>query len=463
LHQQTMSLPAINPASLTKYAKAVIKCDLSALSKTQQQALLKLRQAATLMDEIFMVQCTGQSLQQWRQSIKSAYQQNDNANNPNFLDGVSESDYLLFVTINMGPWDRLSDDVHEQKENPKPKGVAFYPTDLTVDEFTKWTDSVNAADSVNSVNAKGFFTSIVRDPKTRALSAVPFNAAYKEWLSPAAILLNDAADLLTNESMQTFLRARAKAFASNEYAQSDVAWLHIDKESQLDVTIGPYEVYEDELMNQKAAFEAFVCLTDAAGSANIQLFADKLQELEDNLPCADKFKNQNVVQGKPIVVVDEIAIGGDRGGPQTAAFNLPNDESVTSEHGNKLVILRNIQRAKFEKVLEPIANNVMADTQRELVTFDAFFNHILCHEMCHSLGPHVLEGAEATPRRRRLRRARCARRWVFCTAGSRRPRRISRGCTLCSFSSNRGCLRVRRARRCWPRFWLRVSDRFGSD
>jgi len=191
--------------------------------------------------------------------------------------------------------------------------------------------------------------------------------------------------------MKTFLRARAAAFSSNSYAASDIAWLHIDKESQLDVTIGPYEVYEDELMSQKAAFEAFICLTDAKGSANIQLFADKLQELEDHLPCADKFKNPNVVQGKPIVVVDEIAIGGDRGGPQCAAFNLPNDEAVTSSHGNKLVILRNIQRAKFEKVLEPIADTVMADAQRELVTFDAFFNHILCHEMCHSLGPHVLE------------------------------------------------------------------------
>ena len=202
--------------------------------------------------------------------------------------------------------------------------------------------------------------------------------------------MKEASDLVENESLKKYLLSRSQAFLSNDYIESDINWLNIDKESLIDVTIGPYEVYEDELLNQKAAFESFICLIDKKGSSSIQLFADKLQELENNLPCDDIYKNKNVVQGKPIVVVDEIAIGGDRGGPQTAAFNLPNDERVTSKHGNKLVILRNIQKAKFDNVLSPISDIVIDPKQREMVTFEAFFNHILCHEMCHSLGPHEL-------------------------------------------------------------------------
>ena len=229
---------------------------------------------------------------QWRETVSAQYK--ENAQKANYLGGVSEADYMRFLTVNMGPWDRLSDGVHEQKENAKPKGVHFYPRDLSVDELQAWVAGLK--DEAAQAQAKGFFSVIARDADTRALSSVPFSEAYKEWLSPAAELLKDAADLMENESMRTFLRARAAAFASNEYAQSDIEWLRIDKASKIDVTIGPYEVYEDELMNQKAAFEAFVCLTDAVGSANIQLFADKLQELEDHLPCDDKFKNKNVVQ-----------------------------------------------------------------------------------------------------------------------------------------------------------------------
>ena len=323
------------------------------------------------------------------------------------MNGISKDDYLRHLTINMGPWDRLSESSHEEKENPKPKGVNYYPADMTEDEFNKYVDSLKTDDEKSA--AKDFFTIIVRDDKS--LKCIPYNEAYRKWLAPASNLLKEAAELIENESLKKYLSSRAAAFLSNSYIESDINWLNIDKDSVIDVTIGPYETYEDELLGIKASFESFVCLTDKDGSAAIQLFADKLQDLENNLPCDDMYKNKNIVQGKPIVVVDEIAIGGDRGGPQCAAFNLPNDERVTSMHGNKLVILRNIQQAKFENVLIPISEIVIDPTQRKLVTFEAFFNHILCHEvcrmclhkihlidgyvlliqMCHSLGPHELD------------------------------------------------------------------------
>eukprot|EP01083_Nonionella_stella_P085169 236026_1 len=381
-----MALPTINPSSLTKYAKAVLKCDLSKFNKNQQQALLKLREASVLMDEIFVYQCTGKSLSDWTQFVESEYKKNEKNND--FMDGISKDDYLRYLTINMGPWDRLNDEVHEQKENPKLKGVNFYPRDMTKDEFQKWVDSFKSEDETAA--AKSFFTMIVRDEESKSLQYVPYNEAYKQWLEPAAQLVQEAADLVENESLKEYLSSRSKAFLSNTYQVSDINWLNIEA-SDIDVTIGPYETYEDELLGLKAAFESFICVTDRDGSAAIQLFADKLQDLENNLPCDDIYKNKEIVQGKPIVVVDEIAIGGDRGGAQTAAFNLPNDEKVTTEHGNKLVILRNIQQAKFENVLQPISEVVIDPKQRELVTFDAFFNHILCHEMCHSLGPHELD------------------------------------------------------------------------
>mmetsp|Transcript_64306 Transcript_64306/g.102395 ORF Transcript_64306/g.102395 Transcript_64306/m.102395 type:complete len:592 (-) Transcript_64306:80-1855(-) len=384
-----MALPVINPVSLSKYAKAVIKCDLSHLTKNQQQALLKLRQATQLMDEIFMYQSSGMSMSEWTEKVETEYKNNEATKD--FMNGISKQDYLRFLTVNMGPWDRLSDTVHEQKENPKPKGANFYPLDMTADEFNKYVESLKTDEE--KTEAKSFFTLIVRGDDGE-LKYVPYNQAYAKWLEPASKLVQEASDLVDNASLKKYLSSRAAAFLSNDYIESDIAWLNI-KDSVIDVTIGPYEVYEDEILNMKAAFESFLCLTDQAGSAAIQLFADQLQELEDHLPCDDKYKNKQIVQGKPIVVVDEIGIGGDRGGPQTAAFNLPNDERVTSKHGNKLVILRNVQQAKFDKVLSPIADICIDPKQRELVTFDAFFNHILCHEMCHSLGPHELD-AEKT-------------------------------------------------------------------
>jgi hypothetical protein len=200
--------------------------------------------------------------------------------------------------------------------------------------------------------------------------------------------------------LKDFLNKRAEAFLSDDYYASDVAWMDLD--SPIDLTIGPYETYEDELFGYKAAFEAFVTLRDDAESEKLRKFGGYLQELEDNLPIEPRYRNPKLGAASPIRVVDVVFSSGDGNrGVQTAAFNLPNDERVVKEKGSKRVMLKNMQEAKFNKVLTPISTVVLDASQRSRISFDAFFTHILAHELMHGLGPHSIKvgGAEGTVRK----------------------------------------------------------------
>jgi len=218
---------------------------------------------------------------------------------------------------------------------------------------------------------------------------VPYSIEYQNELTQAAALLREAAALGTEPTLKAFLTKRADAFLSNEYYASDVAWMEL--KGAIEPTIGPYEVYEDELFNYKAAFESFVTVQDAAESAKLQKLAGELQDIEDNLPIDPKHRNPKLGTLAPIVVVNEIFAAGDANrGVQTAAFNLPNDERVVREKGAKRVMLKNVQDAKFEKTLLPISKIVLPAGDRAHVAFDAFFTHIVVHELMHGLGPHSI-------------------------------------------------------------------------
>ncbi len=228
---------------------------------------------------------------------------------------------------------------------------------------------------------------------------MPYNEAYAEFLKPAAKLLNEAAELTTNKTLKDFLSKRADAFAANDYYQSDVAWMDLD--APIEVTIGPYETYEDELFSYKAAFEAYVTLRDEAESAKLTRFSQYLQELENNLPMEARYRNPKLGAASPIRVVNEVFSSGEgNSGVQTAAFNLPNDERVVKEKGSKRVMLKNVQQAKFEKTLIPISRVVLTRAQQPLLSFESFFTHILAHELMHGLGPHniTVGGRETTVR-----------------------------------------------------------------
>jgi hypothetical protein len=267
---------------------------------------------------------------------------------------------------------------------------------MTKDEFNAWVQTLSEADKQK---ATGFFWLIRRGPD-RKLTTVPYSQAYREYLEPAARLLHEAAALTTNATLRNFLNKRADAFGSDDYYDSDVAWMDLD--APIDVTIGPYETYEDELFSYKAAFEAYITIRDDAETAKLAKFSGHLQELENNLPIDPKYRNPKLGAASPIRVVNEVFGSGEgNSGVQTAAFNLPNDERVVKEKGSKRVMLKNVQDAKFNKTLIPISRVVLDPSEQSALAFDSFFTHILCHELMHGLGPHniTVNGQETTVRK----------------------------------------------------------------
>jgi hypothetical protein len=281
----------------------------------------------------------------------------------------------------------------------KPPHANYYPDDMTKEEFSSWLNTLAPAEKEK---ATGYFYSIRRDANGK-LKTVPYSEEYREFLNPAAKLLREAAALTSNPTLRDFLNKRAAAFASNDYYESDVAWMDLD--APIDVTIGPYETYEDELFGYKAAFEAYVTLRDEAESAKLTKFSQYLQELENNLPIDPKYRNPQLGAASPIRVVNEVFSSGEgNNGVQTAAFNLPNDERVVKEKGSKRIMLKNVQDAKFQKTLIPISRVVLTAAQQRDLAFDAFFTHILTHELMHGLGPHnIAVGGQPTTVRLQLK------------------------------------------------------------
>lgn len=257
---------------------------------------------------------------------------------------------------------------------------------MSREEFDDWVSQLAEEDADL---AKSFFTVIQRNP-ARQLEVVPYHIAYGDNLQRAAELLREAATLTTNTSLKHFLETRATAFLDDNYYDSDVAWMDLD--SAVDITIGPYETYNDELFGYKAAFEAYVCLKDDAETARLQGFSTHLQGVENNLPIDEAYKNPKLGATTPIRVVNEVlSAGGGNHGVQTAAFNLPNDARVIREKGSKKVMLKNVQHAKFEKILTPVARVLLPSEANEYLSFEWFFTHILAHELSHGIGPQEIQ------------------------------------------------------------------------
>jgi hypothetical protein len=263
----------------------------------------------------------------------------------------------------------------------------------------KWLTTLSPSDHAK---ATGYFTTIRRGTDGR-FEIVPYNSEYRAELTRAAGLLRDAAALTADATLKKFLTTRADAFLSNDYYASDVAWMELD--SAIEPTIGPYEVYEDGWFNYKAGFEAFITVRDAAESAKLAKFSSELQDIENHLPIDPKLRNPALGGMAPIRVVNVVLAAGDGNrGVQTAAYNLPNDERVVREKGAKRVMLKNVQEAKFSRALVPISKVVLSATDQKNVSFDAFFTHILMHELMHGLGPHgITVGGRTTTVRQELK------------------------------------------------------------
>jgi hypothetical protein len=359
-----------------RFAPVKLEVDTSKLSPGDRAALVKLVEAAVELDHLFLTQfwSGNQALYAKLKEDKSPLGQAR----------------LSYFWLNKGPWSALDEHRAFLPGVPahKPATANFYPPDMTKPEFEAWVKTLSPQ---QKQLAEGFFSVIHR--KDGKLVAVPYSEEYKTQLRSVGKLLSEAAGLTTNDTLRRFLNLRAEAFSTNDYYSSDVAWMDLD--SPIDITIGPYETYNDELFGYKAGFEAYVTLRDEAETNKLKFFSGVMQEIEDNLPLDKRYKNQKIGALAPIRVVNQVIATGDAAhGVRTAAFNLPNDERVTLEKGTKRVMLKNVQEAKFNAILVPISKRVLSDADQKNVSFDSFFTHILAHEMTHGIGPQKIKVGE---------------------------------------------------------------------
>jgi hypothetical protein len=385
--QETRSKSSPDAAELNKmaarFAPTNLVVDTSALSAGDKQALVKLIEAAHVVNTLFMRQFWSgdlalyHKLEQDKTSLGRAR--------------------LHYFWINKGPWSEI--DQHKAflpgVPEHKPAGANFYPEDMTKEEFEGWVKTLSPAEKEQ---AEGFFT-VVRRDASKKLKLVPYSQEYKTDLDQAGKLLREAAALTGNATLKKFLTSRADAFASNDYYQSDVDWMDLD--APLDVTFGPYETYNDELFGYKAAFEAYINLRDEKESSRLAFLGQHLQDIEDNLPEDPKYRVAKLGAASPIRVVNEVFAAGDGNhGVQTAAYNLPNDDKVVQLKGSKRVMLKNVQEAKFKSTLVPISKMVLQPAAQKDLSFDLFFTHIVAHELTHGLGPHQIKvnGRDTNPR-----------------------------------------------------------------
>ena len=348
------------PVDVTKaidqYAVVDLTTDLSQLTEKQRQMLPLLMEAGKIMDNCFWYEAYGPRKK--------------------FLESLKKASTRRFVKINYGPWDRLDGNApFVDGVGAKPLGANFYPADMTKAEF-------EAAD----LSGKDSLYTFIRRDESGKLKVVPYREQFKKQMQSAAKLLRQAAELAEDAGLQRYLVLRAEALLTDDYQPSDMAWLDMH-DNTIDVVIGPIENYEDKLYGYKTAHECFVLIKDKAWSARLAKYSKFLPDLQKTLPVPDKYKLEEPGTDTELNAYDVIYYAGDcNAGSKTIAINLPNDEQVQLKKGTRRLQLKNAMRAKFEKILIPIADELIADDQRNHVTFDAFFSNTMFHEVAHGLG-----------------------------------------------------------------------------
>ncbi len=339
------------------YADFALTADLDHLSDDQKQMIVLLIDAAQIMDDLF-----------WRQSFGDNYEA--------WLDSIADERTRRFAELNYGPWDALDDDKPFMEGfGPKPLGARFYPEDMSKDEF-----------EAAYLPGKTGLYSFVRRDRDGGLVLVPYHVEYSEELHAAATLLREAAKLAESPDFANYLKLRAAALISDDFQLSDAYWMDV-KDNKIDVVIGPIETYLDRLYGYRAAYEAYVLVKDLAWSERLSRFAAFLPQLQEGLPVPDDYKKESPGSNADLNAYDVVYYAGhSNAGGKTIAINLPNDEQVQLEKGSRRLQLKNAMEAKYRKILEPIADVLIDETQREHITFDAFFSNTMFHEVAHGLG-----------------------------------------------------------------------------
>lgn len=340
---------------LDQYTEFTLEADLSSLSENQKKMIPILIDAAKAMEEVFWMQAYGDKEQ--------------------LMKGLSD-EQKRFAEINYGPWDRLNgNESFVEGVGPKPEGANFYPSDMTKEEFENWDSE-----------AKDDLYTLVRRDEAGNLTTIPYHEAFAAQHELAAKKLNEAAELAEDEGLKKYLNLRAEALLTDEYQPSDMAWLDM-KDNTIEVVVGPIETYEDRLYGYKAAHETFVLIKDKEWSERLSKYAEVLPELQEGLPVSEEYKQETPGRDSDLNAYDAVYYAGDaNAGSKTIAINLPNDEEVQLKKGTRRLQLKNAMRAKYDKILEPISEVLIAEDQRQYITFDAFFGNTMFHEVAHGLG-----------------------------------------------------------------------------
>ena len=356
--------PVVDPSRFDIYATVTLNPDISHLSDRQKAMVGKLIDASRIMDRLF-----------WRQVWGDPKE---------LLASIEDPDAKRFARYNYGPWDRLGgDQSFLEGYGPRPPGARFYPEDMTREEFEAWDQP-----------GKDGQYSLVRRDANGNLELVAYHAAYKRPLERAAKLLREAADLAESEQFARYLHLRADALLNDQYQPSDMAWMDM-KDNEIELVFGPIETYQDQLFGYRAAYESFVLLKDLEWSDRLARFAEYLPELQRGLPVPDAYKQEMPGSDADLGAYDVLYCAGDcNSGSKTIAINLPNDEEVQLAKGTRRLQLKNAMLAKFNTILVPISGVLIAEDQREHVTFDAFFSETMFHEVAHGLGiKNTLDGS----------------------------------------------------------------------
>ncbi|MBN1986042.1 MAG: Zn-dependent hydrolase [Prolixibacteraceae bacterium] len=339
-----------------EFAPFTLTTNLNVLTEKEKQMLPLLMDAAKIMEEIY-----------WEEAF---------GNRDELFDSGMDEYTKKFLEINYGPWERLNNnEPFLPGYGPKPAGANFYPADMTKEEFNAWENKTKTS----------LYTMIRRDENGQLVS-IPYHEFFDEKIKLAAELIQEAAILAEDEGLKNYLEKRAVALLTDEYFDSDVAWMEM-KNNTIDFIVGPIENYEDQLFGYKAAHESFILIKDREWSEKLERFAALLPGLQKALPCEQPYKDETPGMDSDMNVYDAIYYAGDcNAGSKTIAINLPNDEVVRETKGSRKLQLKNSMQAKFDKILVPISELLIAEDQRRHVKFDAFFENTMFHEVAHGLG-----------------------------------------------------------------------------
>jgi hypothetical protein len=343
-------------SKLNTYVSVKLTTDFTKLTENERKMIPLLIKAADKMNDLFWYEAYGDKSQ--------------------LLDSITDEDTKTFININYGPWDRLDGNKpFVEGVGEKPAGANFYPVDMTKEEF-------EAAE----IEDKSSIYNFVRRDENGNLYSIPYHKQFEKEIKEVSFLLFEAAKLAEDEGFQKYLELRALALLDDNYQPSDLAWMDM-KTNTLDIVIGPIETYEDHLFGNKAAHEAYVLIKDQEWSARLAKFSAYLPELQKGLPVDEAYKAETPGTDSDLNAYDVVYYAGDcNAGSKTIAINLPNDEEVQLQKGTRRLQLKNAMKAKFDKIMVPLSEVLIDSSQRNHITFDAFFANTMFHEVAHGLG-----------------------------------------------------------------------------